>query len=992
MNNQSPNHKQPLGAAREPQKKMKILFISPRPFGLMGTPGTYLLTESYGKIADVCVISNKEKNKNTPIVYENTNQIPIHEISFNKKKFWAEAEPIIRNFSPRVVILGNYARWFDIAGALKDNFNDVVVVLDIKSPLIVDNDPGALKKIKEQGVLNAGLLDLIMTRCTEDVETWIPGYSAETLVYPLGIKACDYSPVKIKEPAVQCRRFVYVGALHPRRKLDQMVRYIHRLPDAVKNRLIFDIYGSGPALKELESLAEELKLENVVRFKGYLETRTLAEKLSEYDAGIAWVPYDVYNAAPSLKLMEYLAAGLVPVAMDTKAHLSYADMGFHIEFFSDDAQSFQTVIENLSEKGIKASRRLANLERIKDFDWDVIAKNTIMPVLNRLIAPVPEKAPVSPAESCAPSKSYENVHMWDLPFEPENVERVSSSTLKIAGILGDRLFSGLDPECDLFLLTPDNWDGVIEYGRPDFLLVESTWITATDHWYMGQTISGEANEQLKDIIKLAGNKGIPTVFWMTLDHAYHHHFCEFAKGFDFVFCADPACMECFEKQGISAKLLRPAVQPVLFNPALPAGEKTPFHAGILFDGWVDLFKFPDIGRVLAKVKQDDLNIYQTRLMMYKAQLQRTDPGLVPFVQGTVSDIVLPGLLKRADMVLSFEKSGLTRTQKTWNLLEAAASRVPVAHLGSLGNDNFLSGLIRSFDHEADFCDYVSQKKDNRLALEKDRQQAWRRTFLDHVFAKRLQTICREIGIKYDWDEFPKASLVTGTMRENLLPKCFEQFESQTYPNKELILVFNGANGRIEPFQKEYAQRDDISITSIPMESTVGTVLNYGLFKATGKYFFRIDDDDIYGPEYIMDTLLYQRAVKAEIFGKRASFFHFEGENDIYLRNRFMPDVKSFPAERLHENQDFLISGCSFAGSIPFLKQYRFPDFIQASVDSALIEKIKSRSPHAKCLLTDNLNLVVERAADVSSHTWRMDADAIKRKSEIITTRFEDVIC
>ena len=46
---------------RAGKKKMKIVFISPRPFGLMGTPGTYLLTESYGKFADIRIISNKKK-------------------------------------------------------------------------------------------------------------------------------------------------------------------------------------------------------------------------------------------------------------------------------------------------------------------------------------------------------------------------------------------------------------------------------------------------------------------------------------------------------------------------------------------------------------------------------------------------------------------------------------------------------------------------------------------------------------------------------------------------------------------------------------------------------------------------------------------------------------------------------------------------------------------------------------------------------------------
>jgi glycosyltransferase involved in cell wall biosynthesis len=965
---------------------MKILFISPRPFGLMGTPGTYLLTSAYEQFADIRIIANKTKSINTPVVYHAKNRTNLYELEFGSNDFFEKTEAIIKPFDPDLIIVGNYSKWFDIVVRLKETFKKPGFVLDIKSPLIVDESPALYRKVQEQGSRHAHLLDLVMTRCLEDVGTWIPGCQTQVLQYPLGVKIEDYTPKDIQEDDVQCSRFVYVGAIHSRRRLDVMLQYISLIPEPLKKELVFDFYGSGPALKDLEQLTREMKLENIVTFKGFVDAGTLAAALSEYDAGVAWVPHDTYEYAPSLKLMEYMAAGLVPVAMDTRAHKLYAGKGFHIPFFSDTAKSFGDAINMLFERGFPAWQRQENLARITRYSWDMIATEKIRPVFSALTGQPPEKNPEYA------SNIFDRVLLWDLPLKPETPQPVFSSGLKVAGILGDRLFRGIDPDTQLLPLTPQNWEQVIAYAQPDFLLVESTWMSATGHWYMALTIPGQENDEILHIIKTARKKQIPTVFWMTLSHSYCPHFIRIARAFDRVYCADPLAVEIFAAEGLSSKILLPAIQPVVFNPVHNVEENIPFNAGILFDGWVDLFENPRITCILKKINAKDLNVFQTKLMMYKGQLKRTtDNDLVSRIKGTVMDSLLPVLLKNAGMYLAFDQGRKTRTQRTWEILEAAACRVPVAYLGTLDNKDMLHDIVQTFENEDDLCDFVNRPRDGFLHLEKERHKAWRQTFLDHVFSKRIQTICQDVNLSYDWEEFPRVSLVTGTMRPHLLPKCFDQYHAQTYPNKELILVFNGDAKTVEPYQSSAVGDDSVHVCAIPPDSTVGTLLNYGIHKASGKYFFRIDDDDHYGSNYILDTLLHLRAVKADIFGKRASFFHFEGEPDIYLRNRILPGIKTFPAHMLHKDQHYLISGCGFSGSVPFLRQYRFPDFIQASVDTALVERIAEQASDTRCLLVDNLNLIVERASDVSSHTWRIDQKAIKKRSQVITDRFEDLI-
>jgi hypothetical protein len=494
------------------------------------------------------------------------------------------------------------------------------------------------------------------------------------------------------------------------------------------------------------------------------------------------------------------------------------------------------------------------------------------------------------------------------------------------------------------------------------------------------------------MVETAAKKAIPTVFWMTLDVQYCLQFAATARWFDRIYCADPLATEWFEKQGMAADTLLPAVQPVLFNPVQRVSEDLMIPAGVIFDGWVELFRNPQLGAVLKRISPRHLKIIQTNQMMYKNQVGRTDQKLSPCIKGTVLSSQYPSLLKQAGRYLVFQNSCKTRTAQHWDILEAAASRVPVAYLGSLDTNDPIRPFVLCFDSEDDFCGFVNQNGTFDIETEVHQQTVWRRTMSDHVFTKRIQTICERLGIPYDWEEFPQVSVVTGTRRENLLSKSIAQFFGQTYPEKELVLIFNGEAAAVKNLRKNHARDKRIQIDVLPGDTGVGTVLNLGIHKARGQYFFRMDDDDIYGSNYVLDTMLYLRSVNAEVFGKKACFFFFEDTSELYLRNRVVPAIKKFPASMLQKNQDYLISGCGFAGSLRFLKQYRFPDLIHASVDSALVELISEQEPDARCLLTDGLNMVVSRQADTRHHTWRVAPDMIKKKGRFIGNRPEQLLC
>jgi glycosyltransferase involved in cell wall biosynthesis len=972
---------------------LKLLYISPRPFGLMGTPGTYQLAESLSKICRFQLVANDVKTENIglKIVHFQKNELEVIKIKFGTKQYLESILDAVRTTGSQIVIIGNYARWFEVASFLSNKKPDIKLILDVKSPLIVDGDECEFERIKRQNLQGARFLSAVMSYTHASIDSWLPGYTGRKFIYPLGIKTSEFSNKHIETERVKCRKFVYIGSLQKFRKIDQLIEYFSNVSKESSENILLDIYGDGPEIQRLEKEIGNLGSNPSIRIQPPFSSDEKGTILSQYQAGIAWVPHNFYDESPSLKLLEYFASGLYPLATNTQAHEGYQKEGFAISFFTASYGSFKKAIINSMEKGVRKSDITTNQSLVKKYDWDSIAENMLLPIFHS-VNEMSNK--VASANSNINKKVrgklmndgdlelFKKVHLWDLPLKDVKYPQQKSG-IRAAALLGNHLYYDFHQELNLFPITLTNWRHVLEYGEIDFLIAESSWKISGAKWSMYESIPGEINGLLKQLVTTAKGLKIPTVFWMTKDHLYHEHFAKFASLFDIVYCADPLETELMHSDGIHAQTLLPYINQREFNPFVDMIDNLNLETGILYDGWVDLFRYPEIGDILKNFTTQNLNIFQTDTMMYRQQLKRIDKSLVKHIRGSVDRNLLPYILKSGYSYLSFEKSSSTETKKQWSILEAEACRTSVAHLGNLGSSSIFNDFVNRFDREKDLCNYISTS--NKVGRETDRKchLAWRNAHQNHCLDMVITKICKDIGVKTYSYEHPKATLVTGTIRPELFPKCIEQYENQTYSNKELILIYNGNFETIREFKSQFESRNDIFITAIPTEDTVGTVLNYGVGRSTGDYFFRVDDDDHYGDNYILDIMLHLRSVDADIIGKRASFFQFENDDSIYLRDKFLPKMQTFPANYLHESQDTLISGCSLSGKIDVLKRYKFPDNIHASVDTALVDLLKSKKQSLNCAIVDSLNLVVQRAEDVKSQTWRVDSKSIKNRSEAL---------
>ena len=570
----------------------------------------------------------------------------------------------------------------------------------------------------------------------------------------------------------------------------------------------------------------------------------------------------------------------------------------------------------------------------------------------------------------------DRVHYWVPPvpgFKPR--KKNPNSSLRIAVIVGDRLYQGLRYEGKLLVLTPYNWEQVLNHVEIDFLLVESCTQTITGHWFHGQSVHKANNESLLDIIKLARDKSIPTVFWNTKSHLYHSHYAKFSNNFDYVFCADIRECLLLEKEGIKAEALLPAVQPAIHNGFREYNpEYSEFSIDVLYDGFTDLYRLEERLHILQDLMSYGLKIIDSQAEIFSTKIYDL-PLFTDSFLGTVNQSARITALKYTNAAITFDETLRTETLQQWLTLEAVACRVPIIHRGKIDPEDIRYKLISCCDNDEELLVTLEAFHQDDLYRKRLEHLAWRDVYQNHTYAHRLSKICSSIGITHDYEEHPLASVIAPTFREKYYSRLLESFNNQSYPNKELILVVNNNDTDIAKVPELNNTSPNVHVYSIPQDKFAGGAMNVGNCSANGEYCFRLDDDDDYGKNYLLDVMLHLKAIDADIFGSPPKYYLFENEKKMFIANKDRPFLAIVQPKYLG-NGICSISGNTLGGKCDFLVKEPYHDYIFGAADAAFTHGNKGSVDYF--LLLDEFNMVIKRSHDVTEHTWRATEEMIKK--------------
>lgn len=156
--------------------------------------------------------------------------------------------------------------------------------------------------------------------------------------------------------------------------------------------------------------------------------------------------------------------------------------------------------------------------------------------------------------------------------------------------------------------------------------------------------------------------------------------------------------------------------------------------------------------------------------------------------------------------------------------------------------------------------------------------------LDQIQKQKEELV--KLRKSYQLHEFPAVSIVTVTNKKDFAPMIIDNYHRSSYPIKELILVLN--NDELQPSDySELANGDDtIHIYQLKESTSLGNCLNFGIAHSHYDYIAKMDDDDFYGENYLLDMMYDLISNKGDVVGKSMRYIYFEADDSLYLFQGF----------------------------------------------------------------------------------------------------------
>jgi cellulose synthase/poly-beta-1,6-N-acetylglucosamine synthase-like glycosyltransferase len=132
------------------------------------------------------------------------------------------------------------------------------------------------------------------------------------------------------------------------------------------------------------------------------------------------------------------------------------------------------------------------------------------------------------------------------------------------------------------------------------------------------------------------------------------------------------------------------------------------------------------------------------------------------------------------------------------------------------------------------------------------------------------------------DQEKLISVITPTKKNQYIKNLFENYQSQTYRNKELIIILNNNQLNIQEWQNYSKNYDNVQVYQLDENISLGACLNYAIQKSQGEFIAKFDDDDYYGPEYLLDMITHFQYTNASVNIKNCVFVYFEDSQELYV--------------------------------------------------------------------------------------------------------------
>lgn len=199
------------------------------------------------------------------------------------------------------------------------------------------------------------------------------------------------------------------------------------------------------------------------------------------------------------------------------------------------------------------------------------------------------------------------------------------------------------------------------------------------------------------------------------------------------------------------------------------------------------------------------------------------------------------------------------------------------------------------------------------------------------------------------------SIITCTNRQSFLKNLFHNYNRQSHPRKELIIIVNNDKIPLAPYQHLAKKYRNVSIFRVPGHFSLGACLNYAVSKTKYSYIAKFDDDDYYARYYLADSLRALQKTNADVIGKRSHYMYLRGSKTLILR---------FPRDEYRLATK--LPGATLLIKRNVLSHVQFPD---RNVGEDDLFCIRSKRKGYRVYSGGKFNFVAIRRKNSSNHTW-----------------------
>jgi glycosyltransferase involved in cell wall biosynthesis/spore maturation protein CgeB len=465
-----------------------------------------------------------------------------------------------------------------------------------------------------------------------------------------------------------------------------------------------------------------------------------------------------------------------------------------------------------------------------------------------------QAAPVAPVVA-APGVARPVVEHAATPAAPMRDLR----QLKVACIMDEFTFGSYRSECELFQLTPANWEAELEGFKPELLFIESAWRGKDELW--GSKV-GHNSQELQGIVAWCRKNGVPTVFWNKEDPVHFETFLSTAMLFDCVFTTDIDCIHRYKAalKHDNVFLLPFACQPKNNHPIETYERKDAFcFAGAYYVRYPDRTR--DLGNFISELPGfRPVEIYDRNYGKNDPNYQ-FPPEYQPYIVGTLPFDQIDKAYKGYRYAINLNSIKQSQTMFARRVFELMASNTITVSNFSRGIRLMFGDLVITTDSGHEMVRHLEAVAGDDVRSAKLRLAALRKVLQEHTYEQRLAYVFSKVTGEAAEVRQPAVAVLAHAANQAQLDLLLANVARQTYAHFQVHVLL----------AKDFAPAApaDQRVRLLPHGEAAG--LGIGMIARGADFVAGMVAQDYYGPNYLLDIALTTTYSDAEVIGKHAQY-------------------------------------------------------------------------------------------------------------------------